>query len=64
MAISRENDIFTVKTVKDEYECRYIINCAGLYADKVHQLIGEKEFEIKYSKGQYYLLDKGEGKRV
>lgn len=63
-AISRNGEAFTVTTVKGKYECRYIINCAGLYADKVHQMIGEKEFKIIPSRGQYYLLDKAEGRRV
>ena len=58
--ITRENEVFTVN---DEYQCRYFVNCAGTSADKVHELIGEKEFTIRFARGQYYLLDKSEGKR-
>ncbi len=63
-SISKEEDIFTVTTNKSEYKCKYIINAAGVYADKVHELIGKKEFTITPTRGQYYLLDKSEGKSV
>ena len=63
-AIEKNDGIFTITTVTGSYDCRYIINCAGLHADKVHQMIGEKEFEIRYSKGQYFLLDKTEVRRA
>lgn len=41
---------------------RYIVNAAGLYADKVHDLICEKEFTIIPRKGEYYVLDKSQGR--
>ncbi len=62
-AIERAGDNFKVTTDKGLYEGHFIINCAGVHADKVHQLIGEKEFETRPAKGQYFLLDKSEGKR-
>ena len=62
-AINRSGENFIVTTDKGLYEGKYIINCAGLHADEIHQMIGEKEFEIRPSRGQYYLLDKAEGKR-
>lgn len=39
----------------------YIVNAAGLYADKVHNLICEKSFAIIPRKGEYYILDKLQG---
>jgi len=63
-AISKNNDIFTVTTNRGQYQAKYIINAAGIYADKVHEMIGEKEFTIKMTRGQYYLLDKSQGARV
>lgn len=66
--IQRENNIYKVK-VKDEiYESDFIINCAGLYADKIYKLaLKDKEdlsFKITPVKGEYYLLDKDQGKLV
>ena len=62
-AISK-GEVFKVKTNQGEYEAKYVINAAGVMADKVHELIGKKEFTILPAKGEYYLLDKGECSRV
>jgi len=62
--IKKNDDIFTVTTTKGQYEGKYIINAAGLEADKVFELIGQKEFTILPAKGEYYLLDKSQGSRI
>ncbi|HEY5525270.1 MAG TPA: NAD(P)/FAD-dependent oxidoreductase, partial [Clostridium sp.] len=41
---------------------KYIVNAAGLYSDRVHNLICKEEFTIIPRKGEYYILDKGQGK--
>lgn len=48
---------FNITAGGKTYETRYIVNAAGLYADKIAELVGAKDFEIFPSKGQYYLLD-------
>ena len=63
-AITREEEGFAVTTPKGVFRARYIINAAGVHADRVHQLIGEASFTIRPAKGEYYLLDKSEGTRV
>ncbi len=62
--IRREQDGFLVTTTRGEFNAKYLINAAGVHADAVHELIGEKEFTICPSRGEYYLLDKCEGQRV
>ena len=62
--IRREQDGFLLTTTGGEFTAKYLINAAGVYADTVHELIGEKEFTIRPSRGEYYLLDKCEGQRV
>jgi glycerol-3-phosphate dehydrogenase len=37
---------------------RYVVNCAGLFADEVSRLFGAEDYRIDGRKGQYYLLDK------
>jgi glycerol-3-phosphate dehydrogenase len=37
---------------------RYVVNCAGLYADAVSMIFGAEDYSIVGRKGQYYLLDK------
>ena len=63
-SITKEDGIFIVSTNKDQYQCKYIINAAGVYSDVVHEMIGKKEFTIIPVRGQYYLLDKNEGEKV
>ena len=62
--ISRVDGGFAVETPTGRFEGRYIVNAAGINADKIHEMIGDREFEIYPTKGEYYLLDKSEGERV
>lgn len=58
-----KDDAFTIK-LKDneEIKAKYVINAAGIYADKIHNMICEESFKITPIRGEYYVLDKGEGK--
>lgn len=47
-----------------QVECKYLINCAGVNADKISRLVGDDSFEIYKRAGEYLLLDKNEGERV
>ena len=40
---------------------RYIVNCGGLFADKIARMIGDKSFTIKPRLGEYLLLNKEQG---
>jgi len=43
---------------------RYVINCAGVYADQVNNMAAAPYFEITPRRGQYYVLDKNTGSLV
>lgn len=43
---------------------RYVINCAGGYADVIANMVGDDYFSIIPRAGEYMLLDKNEGARV
>ena len=45
-------------------ECRYLLNCAGGYSDKVARMVGDDFFTINPRAGEYMLLDKTEGSLV
>ncbi|MBC3888030.1 FAD-dependent oxidoreductase [Acetobacterium paludosum] len=47
-----------VKTNKGDIETKVIINAAGLYADKIANMVEDIDFEIKPRKGEYFLYDK------
>ena len=64
-AITKEDGIFTVTAESgNTFKGKYIVNAAGVYSDVVHEMIGEKEFTVNPTKGEYCLLDKSEGTRV
>ncbi|HBI92093.1 MAG TPA: FAD/NAD(P)-binding oxidoreductase, partial [Terrisporobacter glycolicus] len=50
-----------IKTKKEIIKSQYIINAAGVYSDKINNLIGGNEFYIIPRKGEYKVLDKSEG---
>ena len=46
------------------YQARYVVNAAGVYADKFHNMVSEKKIHITPRRGDYCLLDKNAGKHV
>ena len=62
--IEREENGFAVKTSKGQFHTRMIINAAGVYADRLHNMVCEKKMTIIPRRGEYYLLDKAVGKIV
>ena len=63
-AIKKVGDIFRVSTNRDVYEARYIINAAGASAPMINEMVGDTTLQPRNLSGQYYVLDKSEGKRV
>lgn len=53
-----KDDDFTVKTASGDYSCRYVVNSAGLYCDKISAMAGVDKYKIYPCRGQYYILDK------
>ncbi|MEG2073810.1 MAG: FAD/NAD(P)-binding oxidoreductase, partial [Angelakisella sp.] len=39
----------------------YIVNAAGVYSDKIHELVGGTGFKVIYNAGEYYMMDKSQG---
>lgn len=63
--IDREENLFTVSAKNGEQvQCRYLVNCAGGYSDKIAQMVGEDFPSIVPRAGEYMLLDKAEGSRA
>ncbi|SHH36624.1 NAD(P)/FAD-dependent oxidoreductase [Tepidibacter thalassicus] len=59
--IDKEGDYFNIKTKKGYVKAKYVINAAGLYADKINNMIGGDEYYIIPRKGEYRVLDRSEG---
>lgn len=47
-----------------DFKARYVINAAGLYSDKIDQMVNEKTFEIRPRSGEYILFAPGTGKAL
>ncbi len=57
--ISQEEDHYVI-TADDgrSIRSRFVINCAGLYSDKIARMVGDDSFNIVPRAGEYLLLDK------
>ena len=62
--IDIEEDKIIVKTNNSEFETRYLVNAAGLYADKIANMVGDEDFYIIPTKGVYRLLDKNKNYNI
>jgi glycerol-3-phosphate dehydrogenase len=63
-AIERIEGGYRLSTPKGSFTAPYVLNCAGVRADRIAAMIGDESFRIQPTKGEYYLLDKSEGHRV
>lgn len=55
---SAQEPTFSVTTSQGVFTARYVINAAGLYADKIAAMIGDYDYTINPRKGEYRVLDK------
>lgn len=55
---------YKVITTNGEYSTKTVINAAGVFADKINDMVSNKHFNIIPRKGEYFLLDKTQGTLV
>lgn len=55
---------WALDTSQGTYETRYVVNAAGVYADRFHNMVSEKKIHITPRRGDYCLLDKSAGAHV
>lgn len=51
-------------TSQGDYTAACVVNAAGVYADRFHDMVSEKKIHITARRGDYCLLDKSAGKHV
>ncbi len=56
--IIKTNNSFKVITKNNNYECKYLVNAAGIYSDKIDQMLGYKTEDLIARKGDYFVFDK------
>lgn len=63
-AIREINGHYVITAGENTVEARYVVNAAGLYADKIAAMVGDTSFTIHPRRGEYILLDKEMGNLV
>ena len=58
LAIESQLDSFLVRTTGGDISSRYVINCAGIFSDKIAAMTGLEGYHITPRRGQYVILDK------
>ncbi len=58
VAIESGDGEWQVRTTRDTWRTRFVVNAAGLFADRVAELAGMRDFTIRARKGEEYLLDR------
>lgn len=68
-----ETEVKEIRKVEEGYElstnngifrAKCVINAAGVYADRFHNMVSQKKIQITPRRGDYCLLDKSAGKHV
>ena len=62
--IEPEGDVFAVHTTTGTLRARWVINCAGVHAGKIAQLIDPDAPELHPCVGEYLILDRQVGERM
>lgn len=63
-SLSQKDGVWRAGTTAGTFEAKYIINAAGVASGEIHDMAAPHAFDIRPTRGQYYLLDKSEGARV
>jgi glycerol-3-phosphate dehydrogenase len=54
----KDDDSYLISTTKGEFKTRYVVNAAGLYADKIAEMVGDRGFHLTLRKGTMVIFDK------
>ncbi len=64
LGIKKTDGGYELLTNKGSYTTKYVVNAAGVYADRIHNMVSEHKLHITARRGDYCLLDKSAGKHV
>lgn len=56
--LEKKDGNWIVKTNQGDIETKYVVNAAGVYADKFHNMVSDKKLHITPRRGDYCLLDR------
>lgn len=58
---TRSEEGWTVHTEQGDFQTRYVVNAAGVYADVLHNMVSARKLHITPRRGDYCLLDRQVG---
>jgi glycerol-3-phosphate dehydrogenase len=64
IAINHLDSFYELKSADETIRAKYVINCAGVHADKINELLCPAIFKIIPRKGEYLIYDKKCAKAV
>jgi len=62
--IEKDNGYFEIETVNEKIKSRYLINAAGIYADRIASMLNTDDFEIYPMRGEYVVFSKSQSHLV
>ena len=64
VSIEKVEDYYVINQGEEEIKAKYVINCAGVYADKINNMVASPFFKIIPRRGQYFIFEKKAGNLV
>ena len=55
--IKKDNDLYLIKTNKNVFHSKIVINASGVHSDKIASMIEDIDWKITPRKGEYFVLD-------
>lgn len=62
--IKKLDEGYELDTNRGTFRAKYVVNAAGVYADRFHNMVSERKIHITARRGDYCLLDKEAGDHV
>lgn len=63
-SLEKRDGLFYLSTGADTVTARFVVNCAGIYSDRISAMLGLRGYKITPRRGQYVLLDKDQSHLV
>lgn len=57
-ALERNGDGWQITCEAGVFTARAVVNCAGVYADEINNMVSEDKYTITPRRGEYYIVDK------
>lgn len=62
--IEKKDFGYELHTDGGDFQTRFVVNAAGVYADRIHNMVSSLRIDITPRRGEYCLLDKEAGRHV